>query len=210
MQTMSQRLFAAVAAVMSFGGLAAAQSTPPNLLPAIPQAPTQQVQVVQYQMLPQGPNMPGQIVSIPQVMPSQPVAGTQNQPVQANQVYQSQAIVPPPTAAPAAAQAGQGCVGCGKSVGTPNPYLPRNTAFGAGLAPVPYNETCAQCANGCGSYKSDFGFVFGSCKSFFNPCGPIPCGGGVGAGCQRCGKYPFGTPYGKGYNTCVYDSYLNH
>lgn len=203
MQTMSQRLFAAVAAVLGFGGLAAAQYTEPNRLPAIPLAPTQQVQMVQYQTLPQGPNQPNQIVSIPQVMPAQ-TAAPQTQPVQA--------VAPAPAATPGALVAASGTTGCstcGNGVRAPNPYLPQNTAIGAGLAPVPYNETCAQCANGCGSIKSTSGFIFGSCKSFFNPCGPIPCGGAC-SGSHKCGKYPYGTPYGKGFNTCVYDSNLNH
>ena len=86
-----------------------------------------------------------------------------------------------------------------------------------GPAPVPYNEYCPACANGCGSLKSDLGFILGSCRSFFNPCGPIPCNGlaahpfGHGCnGCNKCPAYPYGQPYGHGYNTCVYDTYMNH
>jgi len=79
------------------------------------------------------------------------------------------------------------------------------------------------CNNGCGSVKSDCGFIFGSCKSFFSPCGPSTSGhghgNGVGGGCGglgggghhgRCALLPLGTPYGHGYNPCVYDSVLNH
>lgn len=59
------------------------------------------------------------------------------------------------------------------------------------------------CNNGCGSLRSDLGVVFGSCKSFFSPCGP----GLHGRGCN----HPVGGtgPCGP-FNPCVYDSYLNH
>jgi hypothetical protein len=91
-------------------------------------------------------------------------------------------------------------------------------------APISYGVSGQGCANGCGNYKHDLGFMFGSCKSFFDPCGPQPCGGGFGTGrfrgghkcggglCGggRCPDHPFGTPYGTGHNGCKYDSWLNH
>jgi hypothetical protein len=110
-----------------------------------------------------------------------------------------------------------GCNGCGSA---------------AAAAPC---TTSNGCNNGCGSLKGDCGFIFGSCKSFFNPCGPQPLGGGwggahghllggkhggnggCGGGCGgglfghgRCGSLPYGTPYGHPCNPCVYDTYLNH
>ncbi len=76
------------------------------------------------------------------------------------------------------------------------------------------------CNNGCGSFKSDCNFMFGSCKSFFDPCGPSGnghgrhggrCGGGLGGHHDRCGTWTFGTGYNThGCNPCVYDSFLNH
>ena len=85
--------------------------------------------------------------------------------------------------------------------------------------PVSYGMYAPGCNNGCGNFKHDLGFMFGSCKSFFDPCGPRPCGGfGRGHGHGRCGGLfgaycpdtPYGTPYGRGHNGCVYDSWLNH
>jgi hypothetical protein len=66
--------------------------------------------------------------------------------------------------------------------------------------------------NGCGSYRSDAGFIFGSCKSFFDPCGPLPCNGHGKSGLFRgsCPTHPYAQPYGTGFNPCVYDSYHNH
>lgn len=79
--------------------------------------------------------------------------------------------------------------------------------------PAPAANGCGGCGsaggNGCPSAKFTCGFMFGSCKSFFNPCGPGGIGGGHGLG-GRCGRLPYGTPYGTGFNTCNYDSYLNH
>ena len=46
---------------------------------------------------------------------------------------------------------------------------------------VAYGQYGPGCNNGCGSCKSDLGFIFGSCKSYFAPCGPVPCGGTSGA-----------------------------
>lgn len=205
MQRMSQRWFAAIAAVLGVAGLASAQSAPPSALPVIPYPPIQPVQAVPYQPVVPVQGIPSQMPqTVPQQMPYQPI-----QPIQAAPAAQSPVAIAMPGT--------PGCSTCGNNsaqAGTyPSPYLPQRTTIGAGLAPVPYNEYCPQCANGCGSIKSDFGFIFGSCKSFFNPCGPIPCNGlgGTGGGCLgKCGSFPYGKPYGNGYNNCVYDSYLNH
>jgi hypothetical protein len=120
-----------------------------------------------------------------------------------NATARLQAIAPPayPAGSPVTPVGGQvyvkgsgGCSSCGSASSS-------NAPFG-----------CYQpgCNNGCGSLKADCGFMFGSCKSFFDPCGP-GLGGGHGRGHgSRCGTFPFGTPYGHGYNGCVYDTYLNH
>ncbi len=220
MRRMTQRLFAAVAAVLGISGLASAQYQP-TPYPNIP-AP----------VFPASAYQPVIPVAVPQVMPSQYLASTPIQPVQTQPIYvQQPAQTQPvyvqqqaaPIAAPAPAPVGPvvgaapavgapGCSSCGNgkiSYGVPSPYLPQRTSWGPGLAPVPYNETCADCANGCGSVKSDLGFWFNSCKSFFNPCGPIPCGG-LCNGRTKCPAYPYGHPYSTGFNTCKYDSNLNH
>lgn len=77
---------------------------------------------------------------------------------------------------------------------------------------VPSGQYGPDCRNGCGNWKSDAGFIFGSCKSFFAPCGPQPCQGlgRFGKNKQNCPPGPCNTPYGTGYNGCTYDSYLNH
>jgi hypothetical protein len=71
-------------------------------------------------------------------------------------------------------------------------------------------------SNGAGNYKSDLGFMYGSSKSFFDPCGPIPCNGPTLGGrlfgghhCTSCGAKPFGAPYNTGCSTCKYGSYLD-
>lgn len=82
-----------------------------------------------------------------------------------------------------------GCVGCGPAVQTGQ--------YGPGQR------------NGCGSARADAGFVFGSCKSFFAPCGPAPCEG-LGRFRNPCPTHPFAKPFGSGFNTCAYESYNNH
>jgi hypothetical protein len=122
-----------------------------------------------------------------------------------------QAATPITPASGATVIRGQGgCAGCASTVpgGTVSSY-PQYGLYG------PKDR------NGCGSYRSDLGFIFGSCKSFFDPCGPQPCGGcgGGGRGGKGCGgglfnrncpPHQFGQPYGTPFNGCVYDSYLNH
>ena len=81
-----------------------------------------------------------------------------------------------------------------------------------------YGNGCGNdCNNGCGSVKHDLGFMFGSCQSFFDKCGPQPCEGtgrfrgkGGHGGRANCPDLPWGTPYGAGHNGCKYDSWLNH
>jgi hypothetical protein len=83
--------------------------------------------------------------------------------------------------------------------------------------------------NGCGSCGQDAAFVFGSCRSFFSPCGGMAagCGGHGHGGKGGCGGHGNGhglgfllrggciNPVGgtgpaQGFNPCCYDSYLNH
>jgi hypothetical protein len=72
--------------------------------------------------------------------------------------------------------------------------------------------------NGCGSCAQDAAFVFGSCRSFFAPCGGVSNGHGNGCGHGLFGRGHFGkciNPVGgtgatQGLNPCCYDSYLNH
>jgi len=134
---------------------------------------------------------PGQIV-IPQPLP--------------NGTARLNAIVAPAPVTPAGAQTyvrgSGGCNGCGTAAPCAAPCQPAR-----------------DCNNGCGSFKSDCNFMFGSCKSFFDPCGPSGnghgrhggrCGGGFGGHHDRCGNWSFGAPYGHGCNPCIYDSFLNH
>ncbi len=197
MKRLSQRCFAAIAAVLGLGGMATAQYGAPNPLPAIPIPPAQTAQYV----------------------PFQPIVEAPRQSVQQVQSIQAAPVAQQPTSvATVGGSVGAGCSNCGDSTKRPgsSSYLPKNATLGAGLAPVPYAEYCSECANGCGSLKSNIGFYLGSCKSFFNPCGPVPCNiwgnpsACRGGGCQHCGVHPYAKPYGTGYNTCVYDSYLNH
>ncbi len=76
---------------------------------------------------------------------------------------------------------------------------------------VPFAQYGSSDRNGCGGVRSDANFMFGSCKSFFDPCGTA---GGRGRGgcssCAGCPSWPFAQPYGQKYQGCVYDTYLNH
>ena len=77
-----------------------------------------------------------------------------------------------------------------------------------------YGSNCLTgqaCNNGCGSLQSDCKFMFGSCKSFFSPCGPrLGHGGGFGAWLDSCRTPIYGTGPLKPFDPCCYDSYLNH
>jgi hypothetical protein len=91
---------------------------------------------------------------------------------------------------------------------------------GCGSAGTGCETPANPCANGCGSFKQDCNFMFGSCKSFFSPCGVGGggCNGCGGSGTHRfggkhgnCPVPPWGTPYNQGgWNHCTYDSFLNH
>lgn len=211
MQRMSHRIVAALAAVAGWAGLVSAQYAVPNAYPVIPIAPIQyQAQATQpapQTLLNRSQPAPGAIVPQQGVPPQLQGAPPQLPPAGAPVVGGAPYTYP-------------GCYNCAPNAtaGAQFNQTPQRVACGAGSAPVPYNEYCTQCANGCGSIKSDLGFIFGSCKNFFNPCGPKPFGAGSGCGngacgnggCSHCGAFPLGKPYGKCYNGCVYDSYLNH
>jgi hypothetical protein len=62
------------------------------------------------------------------------------------------------------------------------------------------------CNNGCGSLRSDLGLVFGSCRSYFAPCGVTPFGHGGGS----CNRPVIGPGATGPFNPCFYGSYLNH
>lgn len=81
-------------------------------------------------------------------------------------------------------------------------------------APIPYANYGSGQLNGCGGFKSDLGFIFGTCKSFFDPCGPAPCGDrgwnlGKHLGGGKHKLHSFGSPYNVGCTGCNYDSFLN-
>lgn len=95
---------------------------------------------------------------------------------------------------------GSGCTNCGV------PAVSQYSLAGCQMG--------SSCSNGCGSVKSDLAFHFGSCKSFFDPCGPTCGGRGHGRGSlfgDRCPTYPLAQPYGTGW-FCPrqYDSNANH
>ena len=111
-----------------------------------------------------------------------------------------------------------GCPGSDRAGGQPD----LRAGFGR-LQRLRHAGTCAtpwaklwrmrhDCNNGCGSAKADCRFMFGSCKSFFNPCGPS--GGGHGprrrwrlGRVTRCRSARRTVPV---LEHCVYDSFLNH
>lgn len=92
-------------------------------------------------------------------------------------------------------------------------YAAEGGAKAVARAPIPFAAYGPGQLNGCGGLKSDLGFIFGTCKSFFDPCGPIPCGAnGSRLGGRFSGKHmihPFGSPYNVGCTGCSYDSFLN-
>jgi hypothetical protein len=116
-------------------------------------------------------------------------------------------VAPPgaPATGPAVIRGSGGCTNCGTGIA--------NRFYAATGGDCQYGRGCQ---NGCGSFKSDTAFIFGSCKGFFNPCGPV-CGyGGLGHGGGLFGRgccptVPFNPPYGTGW-CCPrqYDSYANH
>lgn len=230
MLRLSHRFAAAFAAVAGFAGLASAQNIVASSLPNIPIAPalsqpapvTQLIQQAQAIVVPQQAPQPG----APQQQAPQTGIAPKSAvlPQTATAPGMAPAIGAMPLTGPVMAPGYPGCYNCAQNAVSADAWSrrPQNVAFGVGLAPIPYNEYCSECANGCGSLKSDFGFVFGSCKNFFNPCGPKPCGscaggcgaGGCGGGCgglfHHCPTFPLGKPYGSPHNGCCYDSYANH
>jgi hypothetical protein len=173
------RLAAAVAGAAALAGSASAQ-TPARAPVVVPQ------QVVVAQPAP-GPTAP--TVAIPGAPATLPPA----------------AAVPVAPAPGATVVTGSGgCTNCGPAgsggtahrgfvMGATGGYLGTNCSYGQ------------QCNNGCGSLRSDLGTVFGTCKSFFAPCGPRPFG--LHGSCNHPVLNP--GPCGP-FNPCVYDSYLNH
>lgn len=82
-----------------------------------------------------------------------------------------------------------------------------------------YHGNCGigqpSCNAGCGSLKQDCNFFFGSCRQFFAPCGVDSSGGIFGGKCGglfggKCNSPATGRGATSGFNTCTYDSYLNH
>lgn len=150
--------------------------------------------------------------AVPPVPPAlvQPV----NMPIGQPPVAPPPVVVQPGAPAPAVVVPGNGgCNGCG----TAN----RGYTMSGGYAGSNCQYGNTKCNNGCGSCKADHAFFFGSCKSFFDPCGPTVGGHGGGFGHGRgCGGGLFGghcpgAPIlGRGpagpFNPCVYDSYANH
>ena len=97
-----------------------------------------------------------------------------------------------------------------------SPMTPPGVVTPPGYSSTPgyWNTNCqygSGCQNGCGSLKSDAAFVFGSCRNFFNPCGPVCGSHGGGLFGHKCGSLGFASPYGIGWQ-CPrqYDSYANH
>jgi hypothetical protein len=144
-------------------------------------------------------------------------------------------VVPsvPATVAPLAP--GQGAVVVPGNGGV---YAPNGTYNGGYFMSGPGTPTrLGSGPNGCGSCAQDAAFVFGSCRSFFAPCGGVSnghghggrghhgngCGGHGGNGCGNghggglgfllrggCINPVGGTGPAQGFNPCCYDSYLNH
>jgi hypothetical protein len=133
-------------------------------------------------------------------------------------IYQQPPIAPPAYSPGAVAAApvlpasgatvikGNGCSNCGPTVAASRGFT-MSKHGGGGCA------TGDACNSGCGSVKSDLAFHFGSCKSFFSPCGPGLGGhGGLGGHFGgKCPTLPFAAPWGQGW-TCprAYDTYANH
>jgi len=116
----------------------------------------------------------------------------------------SAGTVVPPTPGAVIVKGSGGCTNCTTpGVGT----AARGFVMGASGGYFGTNcQTGQACNSGCGSLRSDAGFAFGSCKQFFAPCGPTPCGGHFG----KCRTPVGGTGPCGPFNPCVYDSYLNH
>jgi hypothetical protein len=196
-QQIWRRLFAAVVGAVALAGSASAQ----QLFPVI-STPVVAAQPPVAQPAP-GPTAPT-VALPPAVLPQAPASA-------------SAATVAPAPGSTVVLGSG-GCTTCGATgvhpIGTATRGFVMNSTGGYVGTRC---QTGQNCNNGCGSLKADLGVVFGSCRSFFDPCGPRPLncglGHGFGVGCGR-GGCCFTPVYGTGscgpFNTCLYDSYLNH
>ena len=189
------RLAAAAVGAAALAGSVSAQTPAPVVVPH---------QVV-AQPAP-GPTSP--TVAAPGALPSIPVAA-QPAPVV---VQPAPAAVPPAAVAPVAPAPGPavvagngGCSNCGPG-GTAHRGFVMNATGGYVGTACGYGHPCN---NGCGSLRSDLGVVFGSCRSFFSPCGPGLHGVGK-HGRGDCNIPVFGSGPCGPFNPCIYDSYLNH
>ena len=189
-----QTLFVAVAGVGLLAGSVAAQ--PPAIPVPVP-LPGAGAPAPQPAQVP-GAGIPQQYVTA--IPPSPAVAsGTPTQPGPGAVVVQG----------------GPGCANCskggiGSNIGNgpiahtataARGFVMQSSGGYYGGAPCGY---ATPCNNGCGSFKNDLGMLFGSCRSFFSPCGP------ESLNCGKC-KTPV---YGRGaqgpYTPCQYDSYGSH
>lgn len=110
-----------------------------------------------------------------------------------------------PVAPPAGATVVTGtgsCSNCGTGSGTAHRGFVMNVTGGY------LGTNCrlgTPCNNGCGSARYDAAFVFGSCRTFFAPCGPNWAGKH-----GSCNVPVLAGGASAPFNPCVYDSYLNH
>ncbi|MDB5313249.1 MAG: hypothetical protein JWO38_7451 [Gemmataceae bacterium] len=189
-QRMWRSLFAAAVSVLALAGSASAQNQPPTL--------------------PVGPGpVRSTAVPIPQVragnsaVTAQPATGPTALTVPS--VPAAAAGTPiAPTPGTVVVPGDGGCASCG----TARPGATATRGFVMNTTGGYVGTDCQfgrRCNNGCGSLKSDLGFFFGPCRSFFDPCGPR------GLECGRCHTPVYGHGAMNGpFNPCVYDSYLNH
>lgn len=170
------RLAAAVLGAAALAGPASAQAPAPVVVP----------QQVVAQPAP-GPTAP--TVAVPGVPAALPPAAAAGVPV-----------APAPGTTVVAGNGG--CTNCGPAAGgTAHRGFLMNASGGYYGSSCRYGQSCN---NGCGSFRSDLGVVFGSCKSFFAPCGPGAFGRGT------CNHPVLGSGPCGPFNPCHYDSYLNH
>jgi hypothetical protein len=178
------RFAAVAAAAVALAGSAAAQpiSRSPIIIPQAPAAaPAQLPAAAAPAQLPAAAP-----TRVPAAAAQAPAAAPAPAPV---------AVTPAPAAGPAVVAGQGGCSNC-------------NTAargFVMSASGGYFGTSCRtglSCNNGCGSFRSDLGFVLGSCKSFFAPCGPGLLG-------HNCNHPVLGTGRTAPTDPCVYDSYLN-
>ena len=142
------------------------------------------------------PLAPGVVVTVPPVeTAAQPAPGPTVPSVPATVAAAPVEAVP--AAGPAVVHGSGGCTNCG--TGRHGFVMSGGGGYFGSDCPTGH-----RCNNGCGSLRSDCGFIFGSCRSFFAPCGPR----GLGGHFQKTPVY--GTGASGPFNPCIYDSYLNH